>query len=127
MKYKLRKNNNPSQKSYGRYIAKAQHYNTVTTEELEKEIERNCSAKVADCRLVLSELASTLVSHLQAGDKVILPYLGTAKLEIISSSVAEEEDFDPHKHIKGVKVHVLPKSEKGTIELYKGIKFEKDK
>ena len=126
MKYKLRKNNNPSQKSYGRFFAKALHYNTVTADQLEKEIERNCSATVADCKLVLCELADTLVRHLQAGDKVELPFIGTAKLEIISASVADEDGFDPRKHIKGVKVHVLPTSHHGVQEMYHAIHFSRE-
>lgn len=127
MKYKLQRINNHTQKSYGKYVAKAQHYNTITPEQLQEEIQRNCSATVADCTLVLAELADVLVQHLQAGDRVELPYLGTAKLEILSTAVENEADFDVRKHIKGVRVHVLPKSQKGTIELYDGIKFEKDK
>ena len=127
MKYKLRRNNNPSQRSYGKFIAKAQHFNTITQEQLEEEIQRNCSATAADCRLVMCEFAETLRRHLQDGDKVELPYIGTAKLEIVSASVEEKEDFDPKKHIKRVQVHVIPKSENGVIEMYKGVKFEQSK
>ena len=127
MRYKLHKVSNHTQKSYGKYVAKALHHNTITTDQLEKEIERNCSATVADCKLVMCEFAEILRYHLQSGDKVELPYIGTAKIEIISSAVDDVDDFDPKKHIKGVRVHVLPKSKNGVIELYKGIKFEKDK
>lgn len=123
MKYKIQKINNHTQKSYGKYVARAMHYNTITTEQLEKEIQENCSAKVSDCELVLCELAETLVRHLQAGDRVELPYIGTAKLEIMSVAVDSEKEFNPHKHIKGVKVHILPKSDKGVKELYDGINF----
>ena len=127
MRYKLLKVNNHTQKSYGKYVAKAMHHNTITTDQLEKEIERNCSATVADCKLVMCEFAEILRYHLQSGDKVELPYIGTAKIEIISSAIDDDNDFDPKKHIKGVRVHVLPKSKNGVIELYKGIKFEKAK
>lgn len=126
MKYKLQRINNHTQKSYGKYVAKAQHYNTITTQQLQEEIQHNCSATVSDCTLVLQELADVLAYHLQAGDRVELPYLGTAKLEILSTAVDNEADFDVRKHVKGVRVHLLPKSNKGTIELYDGIKLEKE-
>lgn len=127
MKYKLQRINNHTQKSYGKYVARAQHYQTVTQQELEEEIQRNCSATVADCKLVLRELADVLASHLQDGDRVELPYLGTAKLEILSAAVDTPEEFDVRKHVKGIRVHLLPKSEKGSQELYEGIKIEKAK
>lgn len=126
MKYKLQRINNHTQKSYGKYVAKAQHYNTITTQQLQEEIQHNCSATVSDCTLVLQELADVLAYHLQAGDRVELPHLGTAKLEILSTAVDNESDFDVRKHVKGVRVHLLPKSNKGTIELYDGIKLEKE-
>lgn len=127
MKYKLRRNNNPSQKSFGKYIAKAQHFNTITQEQLEEEIQQNCSAKVSDCRLVLCEFAETLRRHLQNGDKVELPYLGTAKLEIVSSAVDDSSEFEAAKHIKRVQVHVIPHSKNGIIDMYNDIEFEEIK
>lgn len=125
MRYILQRNNNSTQRSYGKYVAKAQHYNTVTSQQLQEEIQRNCSATVADCTLVMCELTETIKRHLQNGDKVELPYLGTAKLEILSTSVADAKDFNPRKHIKGVRIHLLPKSSAGEIELYHGIEFQK--
>lgn len=125
MRYILQRNNNSTQRSYGKYVAKAQHYNTVTSQQLQEEIQRNCSATVADCTLVMCELAETIKRHLQNGDKVELPYLGTAKLEILSAAVDDTKDFDPRKHIKGVRIHLLPKSSAGKIELYHGTEFVK--
>lgn len=125
MRYKLHKISNHTQKSYGKYVAKAEHYNTITAQQLQEEIQRNCSATVADCTLVMCELAETLRRHLQDGDKVELPYLGTAKLEILSAAVDDVQEFDPRKHIKGVRVHLLPKSTNGKIDLYHGTEFKK--
>ena len=127
MIYKLQKETQKTRRSYGRYVARAVHRNTITAKDLEREIQRNCSAKVSDCELVLCELAETIFRHLQNGDKVELPYIGTSKLEILSTAVDDETTFDPRKHIKGVRVHVLPKSTKGDIEMYKGITFQREK
>ena len=48
------------------------------------------------------------------------------KLEIESDKVDAPEDFKPSKYIKGVRLHFLPESTKGSPELYKDIKFEKE-
>ena len=48
------------------------------------------------------------------------------KLEIESDKVDAPKDFKPRKHIKGVRLHFIPESDKGKPELYKGIKFERE-
>lgn len=122
MHYKLQKVTNRTQKSYGKYVARAVHHNTITSDQLEEEIQQNCSAKKSDCKLVLCELAETIARHLQNGDRVVLPYIGTVKLEIESVAVDDAADFDVRKHIKGVRAHLLPKSDKGVQELYEGVR-----
>ena len=64
--------------------------------------------------------------HPRAGDKVRLRDFGLMKLEIESDKVDAPKDFKPHKHIKGVRLHFIPESDKGKPELYKGIKFERE-
>ena len=46
--------------------------------------------------------------------------------EIESDKVDDPKSFKPRKHIKGVRLHFLPESEKGSPKLYKRIKFEKE-
>ena len=46
--------------------------------------------------------------------------------EIESDQVDDPKSFKPRKHIKGVRLHFLPESEKGSPKLYKRIKFEKE-
>lgn len=93
MGYILQRNINSTQRSYGKYVAKVHHCNTITSQQLQEEIQRNCSATVADCTLVMCELAETIKRHRQDGDKVELPYLGTAKLEILSAAVDERKNL----------------------------------
>ena len=64
--------------------------------------------------------------HLREGDKVRLRDFGLMKLEIESDKVDDPKSFKPRKHIKGVRLHFLPESEKGSPKLYKRIKFEKE-
>lgn len=124
MRYKLVKRNNATLPSNGKYVAKAVHLNTVTSEEIAREIERNCSAKVSDVLLVLTELQETLREHLRQGDRVELFDLGTFKLELESHAVDSPSDFQPSKHIRRPVLRVLPKCKAGKPQLYQDMKYE---
>ena len=73
---------------------------------------------------VMMGLSSVINRHLRNGDKVRLDSWGLMKLEIESDKVDRPEDFRPKKHIRGVRLHFLPKSEKGKPELYQDVNFE---
>jgi hypothetical protein len=72
-------------------------------------------------------VAETVMRHLKMGDKVRLKDFGLLKLEIESDKVDNLKDFRAKKHIRGVRLHFIPESYKGSPELYKDITFEKDK
>ena len=104
MKYKIVRENKPTLKNYGRYKAVAMHFQTISPEEVEQEIEDNCSAKSSDVKLVLNELSQVLQRHLKQGDRVRLEGLGLLKLEIESEKVeAPHSTFCP----SGAKVRRL--------------------
>ncbi len=111
--------------SYGKYTAKAMHFNTVTMEDVCREIERNCSAKSSDVELVLRELVDVLKHHLQEGNRVQLPHLGTMKMDIESKAFDTPKDFSPAEHIKRCKISFIPKSHKGRQTLLDDIKIDK--
>jgi predicted histone-like DNA-binding protein len=125
MKYKIVRENKPTLKNYGRYKAVAMHFQTISPEEVEQEIEDNCSAKSSDVKLVLNELSQVLQRHLKQGDRVRLEGLGLLKLEIESEKVEAPQDFRPQRDIRGVRLHFLPERSKGAKALYKDIRFEK--
>lgn len=125
MKYKIVRENKPTLKNYGRYKAVAMHFQTISPEEVEQEIEDNCSAKSSDVKLVLNELSQVLQRHLKLGDRVRLEGLGLLKLEIESEKVEAPQDFRPQRDIRGVRLHFLPERSKGAKALYKDIRFEK--
>ena len=56
-----------------------------------------------------------------------------AEHTLVSAQAAESlkvdvpEEFNPQEHIKGVRLHILPESSKGSPALYKGIRFEASK
>lgn len=125
MKYRIVKENRPTLKNYGRYKAVAVHYQTVSPEQLRREIQANCSAKASDVTLVLTELAETIRRHLQDGDRVRIEELGLLKLEIEADRVDHPEDFDMGQHFRSFRLHVLPESLHGHPQLYEGITLER--
>lgn len=127
MKYKIVRENKPTLKNYGRYKAVAMHFQTITAEQVAQEVQDNCSAKKSDVELVLGELLEVLARHLKQGDRVRLKYIGLMKMELDSEKVDSPKDFDPAKHIRGVRLHLLPESRRGRKELYEDISLEKFK
>ena len=59
--------------------------------------------------------------------KAVAVHYGLLKLEIESEKVDNLKDFRAKKHIRGVRLHFIPESYKGSPELYKDITFEKDR
>lgn len=125
MNYTLKKQKSPILPSAGMYVARACHDNVIDTERVATMIQENCTLKRSDVLAVLSELEDVLCSHLKAGDIVQLNHLGRLKLEIEGRPVASPDEFDPHKHISGVRLHFIPESRKGHQVLYDDIMFEK--
>ena len=125
MKYKLKKETKPTLTTFGKYKAVAVHNQTVETSQLLKEVCENNPISEGVVTAVVWELAQAINRHLREGDKVRLQDFGLLKLEIESDKVDAPEAFKPRKHIKGVRLHFLPESDKGKPQLYKDIKFEK--
>ena len=124
MKYKLIQRKNSTIPFNGKYVAKAIHPNTVTSDDIAREIEGRCAASSVDVMLVLEALQQVLGEHLRQGDKVELFSLGTFKMELESRAVDSPEDFSPAEHIRRPVLHVLPRCENGKPEIYQGIKYE---
>lgn len=127
MKYKITKETKPTLATFGKYKAVATHYRTIETEQLLKEVCENNPISEGTVTAVVWKLAQVINRHLREGDKVRLKDFGLMKLEIESDKVNRPEVFKPRKNIRGVRLHFIPESSKGKPELYKGIKFEKEK
>ena len=127
MKYRIKKETNPTRPTCGKYKAVAVHYHTVDSKQLIKETAQRMGTHTSNVLGVLSSVAAVVNSHLREGDRVRLPDWGMMKLEIESEKVDNLKDFPAKKHIRGVRLHFLPESYEGHQELYEGITFEKDK
>lgn len=65
MHFIVKKERRPMLKNFGKYKLAAVHTETVDQKQIEEEIQRNCSAKASDVRLVLTELAEVINQHLR--------------------------------------------------------------
>ena len=127
MKYQIKKETKPKLATYGKYKAVAVHARTIDSDQLLKEVCQDNPLSEGVVTATVIRLSEIIKRHLREGDKVRLREFGLMKLEIESDKVDEPEQFKPKKHIKGVRLHFIPESEKGKPELYKDIKFEKEK
>ena len=127
MKYKIAKETKPTLSTFGKYKAKAVHYETIETRQLLKEVAQREGIDVGAVITVMMGLSHVINDHLRQGDKVRLDTWGLMKLEIESDKVDSPEEFSAQKHIRGVRLHFLPESNNGSPDLYKDIKFEREK
>ena len=127
-KSKIVKETKPSLSTFGKYKAVAVHERTLDTKKIIEEVkERNGFLSEGTVEAVLIGLSEVINRHLRNGDKVRLDDWGLMKLEIESDKVDAPEDFKPKKHIRGVRLHFLPVSEKGKPELYQNIEFQRER
>ena len=127
MKYRIKKETKPTLPTYGKYKAVAVHHQTIESSQLYEEAARNSSISGGVLEALMLSVSETVIRHLRNGDRVRLKDFGLLKLEIESEKVDNLKDFKAKKHIRGVRLHFIPESYKGTPELYQDITFEKDK
>ena len=127
MKYRIKKETKPTLPTFGKYKAVAVHNQTIESRQLFEEAARGTSLSGGVLEGLMMSVAETVRRHLRNGDKVRLKDFGLLKLEIESEKVDNLKDFRAKKHIRGVRLHFIPESYKGTPELDQDITFEKDK
>lgn len=128
MRYKVKKETKPTLSTFGKYKAVAVHNQEIESRQLcEEAASRGMSISGGVLEGLMMTVAETMMRHLQMGDKVRLKNFGLFKLEIESEKVDDPKDFKAKKHIRGVRLHFIPESYKGSPELYKDITFEKVK
>ena len=128
MKYKLQQETKPKLSTFGKYKAVAVHQQTVGTKEIAEEcVEEMIPLNEGVYKTALSQLAKVIKGHLRNGDKVSLEGIGLLKLEIESDKVDNPSDFNPKRHIRGARLHVIPESIDGVQDLYDGIEYKLQK
>ena len=127
MKYIIVKETKPTLKTFGKYKAKAVHNGEVGSRHIRDEVSERLGISEGAVEAVMMCLSNVISHHLRRGDKVRLDTWGLMKLEIESDKVDDPTTFRANKHIRGVRLHFLPESEKGKPELYQGMTFEKER
>ena len=127
MKYKLQQEKKPKLSTFGKYKAVAVHQQTVDTKTITEECVDKKIPLLDDVvyKTALSRLAEVIKRHLRNGDKVCLDGIGMLKLEIESDKVDDPAEFKPKKHIRGVRLHIIPESIDGVQDLYDGIDYKR--
>ena len=128
MRYRVKKETKPTLPTYGKYKAVAVHNQTIESRQLfDEAASRGMIISGGVLEGLMMTVAETVMRHLKMGDKVRLKNFGLLKLEIESDKVDNLKDFRAKKHIRGVRLHFIPESYKGSPELYSDITFEKDR
>ena len=105
---KLYKNNIKSNKSYGKYFAKAVSQGEVTLEEIAAEACRNSGFSEGSVIGVTTELQDILKHRLSEGQTVVLPGIGRFSLRVESIGVEDPKDFNIRRHITRFVCGFLP-------------------
>lgn len=94
LKYKVVKNNNQKSAYFGKYYGRAVFLdNIISTKQLAKEIQANCTVTRADVLAVLSSLAEVMSYKLKDGFKVRLDGVGIFWPSFKSSPADSAEEF----------------------------------
>ena len=102
IRIKLRKNEIKSNKNYGQYFAETVSMGTVGVEQLAEEISRNCTLKSSDVQGAIIALQEVMANHLQSGETVVLPGIGSFSLSAESSGAESPKKFSLQRHIRGI-------------------------
>lgn len=105
---KLVRNNIKSNKSYGKYFAKAVSQGEVTINELAKEAAANCGISRGAFIRGVTELQEMMKERLSDGKTVVLDGIGRFSLRVESVGVVDPKQFNIRRHIKRFVCGFLP-------------------
>ena len=126
MRYRIKKETKPTLPTYGKYKAVAVHNQVIESRQLcDEAASRGMAISGGVLEGLLMAVGETMMRHLQMGDKVRLKNFGLFKLEIESEKVDNLKDFRAKKHIRGVRLHIIPESIDGVQDLYDGIDYKR--
>lgn len=108
IRYRLEQCKFTNDKNYGKYYARTVKNTEVTMEEIEREIQENCSAKVSDVRLVMTELFDTIRRAMLDGHVVNMGEMGKMYIGVKSIPADTPEDFHTDRNITGFRCIYTP-------------------
>ena len=108
--YRLYQNNNEKVGQYKMWYGRAVMVNKVTTNDLAKIIEANCTVKRADILAVLSELAVVMTKELQDSKRVALDGFGSFRIVLKTMPSASAREFSAASNVKSVRILFSPEA-----------------
>ena len=106
--YRLAKNNNQYNPSYGKWYAQSVMTETVDTDALATIMQRNCTVKKSDVLAVLEELVEVMRDQMQDSKRVKLDGFGSFKIGIESKGAQTAGKYSVAEHVKGLHVVFMP-------------------
>ena len=117
--YKNSKNKTAHLKWFGRVV----HLGTIDTDGLARHIMEHGSVYTDDVVLgVTRKLMRCMAELLAEGNKVKLDGIGTLYINCQSMGVEDPEDYDPQKHITGLRVRFLGDQSNDSLYSKSGLK-----
>lgn len=128
--YKLYQNKNENMpKCYQKWYAHSVVTETVDLDYIAERIQRNCTAKKSDAKVVLTEMVEVIADCLKNSQRVKIDGFGAFKLGISSRGADSVQDFSVTENIKSVHIVFQPETNvdaatrKRTKKMLQGIRF----
>lgn len=102
--YRIQQDNRRQSPYPGKYFGHAVNMGTISTEEVARMIERNCSVKRSDVMAVIIELGDVMRQLLGDSHRVRLKGIGSFMPSITGRPCDTPQEYGM-RHIKGVKVN----------------------
>ena len=128
--YKLYQNKNENMpKCYQKWYAHSAVTETVDLDYIAERIQRNCTAKKSDAKVVLTEMVEVIADCLKNSQRVKIDGFGAFKLGISSRGADSVQDFSVTENIKSVYIVFQPETNvdaatrKRTKKMLQGIRL----
>lgn len=110
VKYRLYRNNISNTGTHRKWYARAVVSRTVGIDEIAARIQDCCTVKRSDVLAVLCELSETVRDELLAGNRVVLPGLGSFKVGLASAPADTPDEWTPARHLRGAHIVFRPET-----------------
>lgn len=110
VKYRLYRNNISNTGTHRKWYARAVVSRTVGIDEIAARIQDGCTVKRSDVLAVLCELSEAVRDELLAGNRVVLPGLGSFKVGLASAPADTPDEWTPARHLRGTHIVFRPET-----------------
>ena len=110
VKYRLYRNNISNTGTHRKWYARAVVSRTVGIDEIAARIQDGCTVKRSDVLAVLCELSEAVRDELLAGNRIVLPGLGSFKVGLASAPADTPDEWTPARHLRGAHIVFRPET-----------------